>query len=159
MSKEEIEQNFTFEKEKHFEFFLPFYQQQNWQVVNDNINSGQKNDWDVRLEIMAGQYVLVDEKALRKEFNNFLLEIMQDIRTGGLGWFYSKKDWILYASWNEDKYPSSLYLVKTKELKEYVATLDGMIETCISLKGWGSTWNIALPWDELMTKNIAEKLI
>ena len=161
MSEQEVKSNFDFERKKHFEFFLPFYEQQNWQLIQDNINSGKKNDWDVKLETFVGQYTLVDEKALRGEYYNFLVEIMQDMKTGNLGWFFSEKDWILYGSWANPDFPrpSSLYLVKSKELKEYICELDGFIKTCISKKGWGVTWNLVFEWNDLLEKNIAKKLI
>ena|SRR3990167_7917829 len=161
MSQEETKNNFDFERKKHFEFFLPFYKEKNWLVEKDNINNTYRSDWDVKLEIFAGQFVLVDEKALRKEFDNFLIEIVQDMKTGNLGWFFGQKDWILYGSWQdmEKAYPSSLYLVDSKKLKEYINSLEGFIKTCISKRGWGNTWNIVLYWEELINKNVAQKLI
>ena len=156
-----INDYFELEKKKHFEFFIPYYNEKNWIIHRDNINSDCKNDWDVRLEVFAGEYVCVDEKVRIGEYNDLLLELIQDIETGNLGWFYSKKDWILYGSWSniESISPSSLYIVKANKLKEYINTLDGFIKTCISKKGWGNTWNIVLYWDELIKKDIAEKLI
>jgi len=161
MSQEELKSNFDWERKKHFEFYLPFYAQQNWQMIQDNIDSNQKNDWDVKLETFVGQYTLIDEKALRGEWDNFLVEIIQDIKTGNLGWFFGDKDWILYGSWAviESVRPSSLYLVKLKELKDYICELDGFIKTCISKKGWGITYNLVLNWEDLLEKGIAEKLI
>jgi hypothetical protein len=161
MSQEETNNNFSFERKKHFDFFIPYYRKKNWLVVKDNIDSGYKNDWDVKLEIFAGQYALVDEKARKGEYNDFLVEIIQDLRTGNLGWFYGEKDWILYGSWDdlENVYPTSLYLVKAKELDDYIDNLEGFFKTCISKSGWGNTWNLKLEWKELLDKNIAEKLI
>lgn len=161
MNQQEIDDNFSFERKKHFDFFIPYYQEKNWQVAEDNINSNQKNDWDVRLEIFVGTYLFVDEKAIRGEWNNFLVEIIQDLESGNLGWIFGKKDWILYGSWDnlEEIRPASLYLVKSKELKEYIYKLKGFIKTCISHKGWGITWNIVLDWNDLIKNNIAEKLI
>ena len=160
-NKEEIDNNFEFERKKHFDFFLPYYQEQNWQVLEDNINGNVPISWDIKLEVFAGEYKLVDENAREGEFNDFLMEIIQDIKTGKLGWYFGEKDWILYGSWLdiESIYPSSLYLIKAKELKYYICTLDGFIKTCISKKGWGNTWNIVLDWRELIIKGIAEKLI
>ena len=161
MNKEELKNNFDFEKKKHIEFYLPFYEQKNWLLVQDNIDSNQKNDWDVKLEVFAGQYKTIDEKALREEHDNFLTEIIQDMKTGNLGWLFGEKDWILYGSWNnkENIEPSSLYLIRSGELKNYICNLEGFIKTCISKKGWGITWNLVLNWKDLIEKNIAEKLI
>jgi len=161
MSNEETKQFFEIEKKKHYEFFIPYYQQQNWQISEDNINGNNPIDWDVKLEVFAGEYVLVDEKVRTEEHNDFLLEIIQDLKTGKIGWFFSRKDWILYGSWAdiENIYPTSLYLVKAKELEDYVYRLDGFIKTCISKKGWGITYNLVLNWDDLIIKGVAEKLI
>ena len=161
MNQQEIDDNFSFERKKHFDFFLPFYQQKNWQVFQDNINSNHKNDWDVKLEVFAGEFKLVDEKAIRKEWNDCLVEIIQDIKTKNWGWFFGDKDWILYGSWTdiESNYPSSLYLIKSKELNDYICGLEGLIETRISKKGWGNTYNIVLQWDILIRKGVTTKLI
>ena len=155
-----IKDYFDFEKKKHFEFFLPFYQQKNWQLVEDNIDSNQKNDWDVKLEIKAGIYRTIDEKARKKDYNDCLVEIMQDMETGGLGWFYGKKDWILYGSWKEETiYPSSLYLISSERLKKYILSIRGIISTNVAPDGWGITWNIILNWDNLIRQKIAVRLI
>jgi len=157
----DIDKYFALERKKHFDFYLPFYVEKNWQVETDNINSGQKNDWDVKLEVFAGQYVLVDEKVRIGEFDDFLVEIIQDMVSGSLGWFFNKKDWILYGSWGEieNTEPTSLYLIKEKELKNYVYSLDGFKKICISKKGFGITWNLKLEWEDLINKGIAKKLL
>ena len=152
---------FEFERKKHFEFYLPFYVLRNWQMIQDNIDSNSKNDWDVKLETFVGQFTTIDEKARKGEFDDLLVEMIQDVKTGSLGWLFGDKDWILYGSWVviESVWPSSLYLVKSKELKDYICELDGFIETCISKKGWGITWNLVFDWQNLLKKGIAEKLI
>lgn len=154
---------FELERRKHFDFFLSYYREKNWQVIQDNIDSQQKIDWDVKLEIFAGQFVLVDEKVRGKEFDDLIVEIIQDMRTGNLGWFFGPSDWILYGSWvvKESVWPFSLYLIRLKSLKEYIYGLKGFVKTCISSpeKGWGITWNIVFNWEDLIRKNIVEKLI
>ena len=44
----------------------------------------------------------------------------------------SKKDYILYGSWQdiESIYPSSLYLIKSEELKNYICEFVGFIKSC-----------------------------
>jgi len=156
-----MQEYFNIERKRHTEFFLPFYQEKNWQVVQDNIDSNHKNDWDVKLKVFAGQYVLVDEKALLGNFDNFLIEIIQDMKTGNLGWYFSKKDWILYGIWDtaESIEPAKLYLIKSDKLKEYINSLEGFIKICISKKGWGNTWNLVLEWNDLINEGVAKKLL
>ena len=160
-NQQEITNFFELERKKHFDFFLPFYQEKNWIVHKDNIAGNCPTDWDVKLEVFAGQYILMDEKVRQGEFNDCLVEIIQDMRTGGMGWIFGEKDYILYGSWEntEDVRPSSLYLIKSKMLKEYVNNLDGFVKTCISKKGWGNTWCLVLSWEDLMNNKVAEKLL
>ena len=161
MSQQEINDNFNLERKKHFDFYLPFYQEKNWQVIEDNINSAHKNPWDVKLEVFGGQYVLVDEKVRTIDYGDCLVEMIQDIKTGTLGWYFGSKDWVLYGSWDnlESVYPKSLYLIKMAELENYINGISGRVETRISKKGWGNTWNIVLNWNDLIKNNIAERLI
>jgi len=158
-NQQEIDNFFEEERKRHLTFFLPYYKEKNWQVIQDNITNSKQITWDVKLEIFTGKYVLVDEKVRNGEFNDFLLELIQDIKTGNLGWFFGIKDWVLYGSWLNSDYPSSLYLIKIKELREYIYNLSGLFKTRISSRGWGITWNLILSWDKLLNKNIAEKLI
>ena len=91
-NQQEIDENFQWEKEIHNKFFLPFYNEHNWIVMEDNIDSNRKNDWDVKLEVFAGVYKKVDEKALRNEYNTCFVEIIQDIETRSWGWIYGDKE-------------------------------------------------------------------
>ena len=158
MNNNEIKEFFNFERKKHFDFFLPYYRERNWQVIKDNIDGNSPISWDVKLEIFAGEYVLVDEKARIGEFNDCLIELIQDLETGKLGWYFGRKDWVLYGSWKNlnDKIPSSLYLIEMRKLHNYIESLNGFIKTLISKKGWGDTWNIVISWEELQKRNIAK---
>lgn len=160
MSQEEVNQNFNWERKKH-EFFLSLYAEKNWIVHKDNITAELKSDWDVKLEVFASKYKLADEKARQGDHNDCLIEIVQDMKTGKMGWLFGEKDWIFYGSWIdlESFYPSSLYLIEAEKLKEYINSLEGFIKTCISKKGWGNTWNLVLNWQDLIEKRIVEKLL
>ena len=57
------------------------------------------------------------------------------------------------------EYLSSLYVIKSEALENYIYELNGFIKTCISKKGWGTTWNLKLEWIELLNRNIAKRLI
>lgn len=161
MSKEEVKSYFDFERKKHFDFFLPYYKKRNWLVLKDNIGINQVVDWDVKLKLPNDMVILVDEKARQKEYNDFLVEIMQDIETGRLGWFYGEKDFILYGSWIDIEAidPSSLYLISSKDLRKYICTIDGSVKTRLSKLGWGNTWNLSLEWESLINKGVVKKLI
>lgn len=165
MSQEEIDNNFSFEKKKHLEFFLPYYEKMGWSVIDDSTKRNEKDEgWDVKLKLPDERIVLVDEKALRKEWNNCLVELIQDLKTKSWGWFfYGEKDWVLYGSWNviektSEKEPNSLYLINMPKLRDYVCSLERIIRTVISHKGWGITWNINLSWTELINKEVAIRL-
>jgi hypothetical protein len=160
MSQEEVKEYFDFERKKHFDFFLPYYQEKNWQVMRDNINGNYKIDWDVELEVFVGQCLKIDEKARIGDYGDCLVEIIQDMKTGKLGWLFGDKDYIFYGSWDnpEDTYPSSLYSIKSSLLKKYICELSGNPMIRISKKGWGNTWNIVLDWDNLIKKGIVKKL-
>jgi len=150
---------FELERKKHKEFYLPFYQEKNWIVHEDNILKEIKSDWDVRLEVFAGDIKKVDEKVRKGEFDDCLIEIIQDIKTQNWGWLFGDKDWVLYGSWAniETIRPSSLYLINMFQLKQYIFKLDGFLQTLITSKNWGTTWNIIRTWGEL--KSIAQKII
>jgi len=157
-----IKKYFDFEKKKHYDFFLPYYRQKNWIVHKDNINGNRKIEWDVELEPFVGKFVQVDEKARVGDYGDFLVEIIQNMKSGSLGWLYGLKiGWILYGSWRNinDFNPSSLYKVRIGMLKSYILKLKGIRKTCIAPDGWGITWNVILSWDELILNRVAEKLI
>lgn len=161
MSQEETNKNFSIERKKHLDFYLPFYKNKNWIVAEDNIDGDKPISWDVKLEVFAGQYKLVDEKVLTSEWDDCLVEIIQDMRIKSWGWLFGDKDWVLYGSWAvlDAERPSSLYLVKMPELRNYIFSLKGIIKTAISHKGWGITWNIILEWSDLIELKIAQKII
>ena len=155
-----IEKYYKLEEKKHREFFLPYYEERNWIVVQDNIGKG-KYSWDVKLEVRVGEYITVDEKVRTKNYDDFLLEIIQDMKTGNLGWLFGDKDYVFYASWDDmDKYePISFYIINMFKLKEYLCNLDGSLNTFISKKGWGTTWNLKIDWKILLDTQIAQKII
>ena len=159
---EEVKKCFDFEKKKHYDFFLPYYREKNWIVHKDNIDGNKPIGWDVEIEFFANKRVWVDEKARKGNYGNFLVEIIQNMKSGSLGWLYDLKfGWILYGSWNdiESAYPSSLYRIRISLLKNYILNLRGFKQTYIALNGCGITWNIKLNWQELISNRIADKLI
>ena|SRR3990167_910453 len=146
-----------FEKQKHNEFFLPYYKERGWTVLEDNI--GKSTDWDVYLETPEGKFT-IDEKARNKEYGDFLVEIVQDLKTGTRGWLFKKKDYYFYASWLSEKLPSSFWCIDAQKLQEFViknwkSLLPNM---GISEKGWGITLFAKIFWDDLLFTKIAKRL-
>ena len=152
-------ENFAqFEKRKHDEFFLPYYQTKGWEVLQDNL--GKKTDWDVKLRI-DGKVYTVDEKARQREYGDFLVEIVQDLKTGNKGWVFKEKDFYFYASWvGEEKEPRSFYTIRSPALQRFVITnwktLLAKME--ISEKGWGTTLFAKVMWEDLVFTKIAKSM-
>lgn len=144
-----------FEKEKHDTFFLPYYKQRGWKVIQDNI--GFYAHWDVLLD-MDGVESKIDEKARQGEYKDFLVEVMQDLRTGNKGWLYGEKDYYFYASWAKSEQPSSFYAVKSDGLKSLIANEWEKLPKKISRKGWGVTLFVTIPWQDLELLDIAKRL-
>src|SRR3990167_4509216 len=117
--KDDFENLVDFEKKKHFDFFLPYYNSKGWKVLEDNL--GKNTDWDIKLQIDGKDY-LVDEKARQKEYGDFIAEIVQDLETGNKGWVFKKKDFYFYASWKEplSKEPSSFYCISSPKLQRFI---------------------------------------
>src|SRR3990167_408584 len=154
--KDDFENLVEFEKKKHNDFFLPYYKEKGWEVLQDNI--GVNADWDVKLRI-DGKDWRIDEKARQKDYGDFLVEIVQDLKTGNRGWLFKEKDMYFYASWNnQDLLPTTFYVVYSKKLQNFVITnwknLLPNIE--ISIKGWGVTLFAKLKWEDLIFTNIAK---
>lgn len=155
----QFEDYIKFEREKHEQFFLPYYKERGWEVIQDNIRLGNNLSWDVLLE-RDGKKIRIDEKARQKDYGDFLVEIVQDLKTGHQGWLFKEKDYYLYGSWDGEEL-SSLYLVDSIKLQEFIKVnwqelLSGME---LSDKGWGLTLFAKIKWIDLLFTKIAQKLI
>ena len=164
----EFEEFRDFERQKHFGFFLPFYQKKGWKVIKDNINSDTAAFWDVILK-KDGKTWKIDEKARNGEWNDCLVEIIQDLKginteKPAIGWVVEcekSTDFLLYGSWEkgEEIKPSSLYAIHAKKLWKYVSEIGGKPKICLSPRGFGNTLNFLLPWRDLVGNEIAKKII
>ena len=127
------------------------YQKQGIEVLEDKIGRG-KYDWDVKLKLSDGRIITVDEKVRTREWGDFLVEIIQDLKTGNIGWLYKKKDFYFYASWdNEDNIePSSFYIIDAHRLVDFIVdNWDKLQKQKISKKGYGVTLNVVVLWEDL----------
>ena len=149
----------SFEKQKHEEFFLPYYRDRGWEILQDNL--GRNTDWDVKL-LVNGKEQTIDEKARQKEYGDFLVEIVQDLKTGNRGWVFKPKDFYFYASWvNNGKEPQSFYAINSSMLQQFVIgnwkKLVPKME--LSEKGWGTTLFAKISWEDLVYTKIAKRLL
>lgn len=121
--KAQLEKNFQWEKEKHDQFFLPWYKENGIEVVKDNVGRGYAEyDTMIRKDERIWR---VDEKAIRGFYENIYVEILQDIKTGSLGWIYTKQiDILFWTFWNHetDDRPRRAYWIEKPKVLEYVAT-------------------------------------
>ena len=125
-NQQQIDQFFDFEKEKHSSFFLPYYEENNWKVLEDNIDGNVPISWDVNLQYENNTTDLVDEKARTTDYGDCVIEFIQDVKSQSWGWYYGKKDVVLYANWKDphSDNPSSFHSIRMSKLHEYIDNLD-----------------------------------
>lgn len=149
------------EARRHREFFLPQYESLGMSVVEDIFDDVKTNAYDVVVIGLDGVWKRIDEKARGREYGDFLVEVMQCLRTGKHGWLYKDVDIIFYASWanEEDVAPSSAYLVEAGRLKDFVIMNMDDLKSVTSEKGYGLSWNKVVAWRDLEFHGIASRVL
>lgn len=158
LGKSNMNEFLDFEKQKHTEFFLPYYKKKGWVILQDNL--GKSTDWDVYLETPEGKFT-IDEKARSKDYNDFLVEIVQDLKSGNKGWLFKDKNYYFYASWETKEInPTSFYCIDANKLQEFVVkNWKVLLPTMqISEKGWGITLFANISWQDLLFTKVAKRL-
>jgi len=110
------------------------------------------------------EYFFVDEKAASYLHERMVVELIQDIKTEDLGWFFKLKlcDRLIYSYYDGDdaELLSTIYNVKFSKLKEYIvnamAQNDSNIKYGNTDRNFGLTHNIYYPWEILIAKKIAK---
>lgn len=98
----------------------------------------------------------VEEKFRKQDYGDFLIEIMQDIASANLGWFYkTKADFIFYIV--DMRY---LYIVKWPKFKHWFSNnyRKSGYKLTKSNEGFGATINMAIEWAKIPS-NLYEKRI
>lgn len=146
------------ETRKHQEFFLPYYRNNRFEVIEDFTD--RFSPYDMKLKKDEIIYY-VDEKARQRDYDDFIVEVFQCLKTGKIGWLYKFKTHYFYASWNnpENPEPSSAYWIDSKKLIDFLATNFDELNSVVSQKGYGLTYNKRVNWDDLLYLKIAEKII
>ena len=107
------------------------------------------DDWDKIVEFENITYK-IEEKARTGIWEDLLIEIVEDLKTGDLGWFYqTKADKIVYAFYEDEKQekPHSVYALSVEKMKNYFFENSKNLirKSNISPRGYGLTLNIFLP--------------
>jgi len=107
------------------------------------------DDWDkiVRFEQITYK---IEEKARIGLWDDLLVELIEDLRTGDLGWFYqTKADKIIYCFYEskEAEKPKAVYAFSVEKMRSFVFehAKDLIRKSNISSKGYGLTLNIFIP--------------
>lgn len=116
-----------------------FYESQNWTYHRNSDKKCKTSD----LIILN---TTVEEKYRPVDWNDFLIEIVQDVASKNEGWFYtSTADRIFYVVALK-----KIYSIKWKQFKnwfkEHWKDIDTRIGINTSIKGYGLTINITIPW-------------
>ncbi len=109
------------------------------------------DDWDKIVKFPSITYK-IEEKARIGDYDDVLVEIIEDVKTGDLGWFYqTKADRLIYCLFESEESlePYVVYVFDIQKLKNYYFehAKELFRQSNISDKGYGLTLNIFLPLD------------
>jgi hypothetical protein len=144
------------------------YPLKGYEVIR-RINTKQEQEiyGDVVLKIKNKEY-FIDEKTASYFHDNMVVELIQDVPSQNMGWFYKLKkcDGIIYIYFNNE-IPKIVYAVHFKKLFPYINENITKFETLkklnngnpacgITNKEYGCTVNFYYPWNWLCRDGIAE---
>jgi len=107
------------------------------------------DDWDKVVKFENITYK-IEEKTRVGLWEDLLVELIEDLKTGDLGWFYqTKADKIIYCFYESEKAkePESIYALSVEKMRNFVFehTKKLIRKSNISSKGYGLTLNIFIP--------------
>ena len=102
----------------------------------------------------------VEEKGLRYYHPDAPIELLQDVKTCNLGWFYKTKARHIYFIYYNEIMPIVMYDLNLPHLKNFLTSCfeDEKVKFRTALKGFGITINMCIPWKYLVEKNIVQVL-
>ena len=144
-------------KKEFFEFenktqkiFDDFYIKKGYQVKR--IQGTANKDYDCEVQI-DGKWYKIEEKFRSLDYNDCLVELVQDTETNSPGWIdYCKADYILYGVGDK------IYCIDLPQLKDFVAKHKDKFNKKISKKGWGRTENLVIPWYIIKANNLGKRI-
>ncbi len=121
---------------------------------------GKDNEkYDVMLRIDDAVYT-VEEKGLRYYYPDAPIELIQDVISCNLGWYYKTKARFIIFIYYDDILPVVLYSLNFPKLKIGIKECFGnnKVKLKSALKGYGITVNMCIPWVYLIKEGIVKIL-
>lgn len=165
-SKSEWEKFRELERQRHKNFFLPQYEKMGFEIMQDIADDVKTNSYDVVVKMHDGidTYVgiYIEEKTRTGIWDHLLIEIMQCLRDGKVGWLYNREiDYLFDAMWrNEaDDRPEVAHLIEFSKLKEFVINNFESLSGGTSTKGYGLSYFKRVKWIDLEWLKIARRVV
>lgn len=144
------EEFFKYESECK-EVFNTFYKTKNW--LCKRITGRANKFYDCLLQV-DGRELKIEEKARGRDYEDLLVEIEQDTETKNPGWlYYTQADYLFYMVMKK-----TIYAINMEKLKSHIEQFKDNYNQKISIKGWGRTVNIAIPWHTIFYNKIGARL-
>ena len=141
---------FIFEKECQ-ELFNKFYTENNWKY--ERVYGKENKLYDVKIQVKDKWYK-IEEKTREIDYKDLLVEIEQDTESKAPGWlYYTQADYLFYMVNKK-----TIYLVNMNRLKNHIENFKDYYNQKVSIKGWGKTVNIVIPWHTILYNKIGKRL-
>lgn len=135
-SYQQFKTNLGFEKEKQL-LFDGLYSKKG-KIVNRDHCEG----WDLVVEWDGKQHT-IEEKARRGDFDDILVEVVQDQDKGFPGWiYYSQAHYLVYGIFGEKE---RVYILPMKKFRDWFDFAKLGFEKKVSKKGYGTSINHVVP--------------
>lgn len=118
-----------------------FYKSKGW-VIDREVECVK---YDLAIMIQS-QPIYIEEKFRTKDYKDFGIEIMQDVNTMNMGWYYKTEADRIFQIHDD-----CLYSVNLKYFKIWLQSnySDIYLSAKASVKGYGLTLNLYIPWCEI----------
>ena len=149
MTRKEVNNCFKMEKDTRY-IFNNFYRKYNFVCQRTFGKENEKYDCLVKIK---NKWWKVEEKmrqAIYRNYQDFLIETIQDTETNSQGWLYkTQAEIILYAFDDE-----TIYTLITSKLRELIDKEH--FDIVVSKKGWGNTENLKIPFQTIFDNNVGK---
>ncbi len=146
----ECKSSVEFEEKTQKEILDPFYKSKGWQISRKE----RCKEYDLILKSNGVDYK-IEEKIRKYDYGDFTIELIQDSKTGNMGWYFkSTADYIYYVV------PGKMYAVDFEMLKEFITKNKKYNYALVrSIIGFGDSWNVGIRWVDLSNNIYTEHLL